>query len=358
MAFKEFIRIRRDKRLVQSIIGMQLLNFGTIAFLDTSLREVPTVIVDQDRTAESREFVSKLTATQTFNVRYSTSSTEQARSHIRAGEAKVAVVLPPEFGLRRASGADASVLALVDGSNSVVSLQITSALEGLAAKMSAHARTEDVPVIEARRTMLFNPESRVANFMLPGLLALVLANTYGFRALSLAVERESGHLERLLMAPINFVGLIIGKLLPVVLLALVNALAFVLFARFGFGVPLRGSALALALATVGYSLTFTALAMFVSATSKTEADAFGNYQYFQIPLVMLTGYIFPVSSLPRPLQLVSFVLPETHFIEITRGICLRGATLLELAPHVAFLLIAPIPLLWSAAYRFSRSTQN
>ncbi len=361
VAYKTAMKAYRDHDTLKRLLTFQVMTFVMLAFLDLTVRNIPTVIVDQDHGAESRELVASLTATQVFSVKYITSSAEQARGHIRAGRAKVAIIIPPEYSRMRAAGADARILAMVDGSDSASSSQAILALEGVAARMNAKAQLE---VVEAEATatvvthtdLLFNPERRVPNFMLPGALAVLLGILYANQvARGFASEREAGNLERLLMTPMNYTGLILGQIGPWFGLGLVNAIIYLVLIRFGFDIPLRGSTILLLISILLYLFTVMAMGAFVGAAAPTPMEALRTLGYLILPSMMLSGYIFPVSSLPKVLLPISFALPQTHMIEIMRGIFLRGATAADLAPHLLYLVVVPIILTLAAGRRFARA---
>ncbi len=352
---KELLRVRRTRHYLFTLVVAQLMNVLSLAWIDVSIRDLPIVLVDNDHSAESRELVQRVTATNTFRIAYETSSVEQARSHVRAGRAKAALVIPPDFGRHSAARSDAQILVLVDGSDASVSEQATQALDRLALEMNARATEEIVPAIEARSFILFNPSARNALFMLPGLLALLLSEQYAHRCFTLVIEREDESLERLLMTPMSHTGLILGLMAPHVIYAFVNGIVYLLLMRFGFDVPVRGAAPWLVAGIACYSVCVVALGAFVAAGSKTYDQAFTVLVVRAAPSMLLSGYVFPLSCVPKALLPFSYALPETHLIEIMRGMCLRGATVSELAPHFAYLLVASVLLTVGAIRRFSRS---
>jgi ABC-2 type transport system permease protein len=353
--YKELLLLKRNTGFIRAVLLLQMVDLGIMGWLDLTVRNMPLVIVDQDHTAESRELISRVTATGTFEVAYLTTSKEQARSHIRAGRAKAAIVIPPDYGRQRAAGLNAQVLALVDGSDSTSSGQASAAIEGVAAKLNVESAKENVGGVEARYSMMFNPQGSASLFVLPGLLAIILSESFIGRAFGVATERDEGNLERLLMTPMNYTGFMLGKLAPHFLVVVANGILYILVIRWVFDVPIRGSVLLLIGALMLYSLTFLSFASFIAAGSETEADAMAAVSLFTFPAMLLSGYIFPLSSLPKALLPVSYALPETHFVEIMRGICLRGSSAIELAPHFLYLGLAPVIWLVAGARRFHRS---
>lgn len=359
IAYKEFVQASRNKAMLRLLITLQILDFTMLAWIDITVRNMPAAIVDQDHSSESRELIERITATGTFDIKYLTSSTEQARSHIRSGRARAAIVIPPDYGRLRAAGAEARILALVDGSDSSSSNQAITSIEGVAARMNLMAQHEVVQptsFITPHAVLMFNPQGRMTSFMLPGLLAIILGSGYGYLAVrGLAGERDGGNLERLLMTPMSYTGLILGKLAPYFIMGVLNGCIYLLVMRWGFGVPIRGNIVLLVVVMTLYVLTVLSLGSFLAAGAANSGEAMGKWNLINFPTLMLTGYIFPLSSLPKLLLPISYLLPATHFIELMRGICLRGASAYELAPDILYLIFAPIVFTLLAARKFSQT---
>ena len=334
------------------LLLFQALDVGALAWLDASVRDMPVVVVDHDHTAESRALIERFEATNILKVKYLTTSTEQARGHIRAGRARVAIIVPADFGRARASGQPTQVLALMDGSDSSSSSQATSAIEEVSARIGAVDETISVDV---RSFVMFNPTGSTRLFMLPALLVMLLVGGYGYAPLDIAMQRESGTLERLLMTPMSPVGWLLGTIAPHFVMAFLNALAFLAVMRFGFGVPIRGSLVALMLAITLYTIALLSLSSFIASSAKSYESAATTMLLVLLPTQLLSGYIFPISSIPSFLLPVSYAMPETHLIAISRGICLRASTIRDLAPHYVCLALEPIVLFLLALRRFRAS---
>lgn len=357
VATKEFLHFGRNKLLIRMMFALQMLHLVMLGFIDTSARDLPTVVVDQDVTSDSRELVAKLKAARTFDIKFLTSSTAQGRDHVRAGRARVALVIPPDYHRERLLGS-ARVLALVDGTDSFVSTQAVAALGALAARLDVEEvdTTEEPRPLRVHSMQLFNPEGKTANFILPGLLPILLAGAFMLLSgSSLVREREEGTLERILMAPVSFSGLMFGKLVPYFVAAIVNQIVLVAAMRFVFGVPLNGSLVALSIAFVLYALVTLALGVFLAAGARTQTEVGARQMLIQTANVLISGYVFPLSSLPSFLLPVAYALPATHLIEVLRGITLRGASLSDLWMDFLYLALAPVVLLVGAVLRF-RST--
>jgi ABC-2 type transport system permease protein len=360
IAYKEVIEFVRSGALRKHFM-FQSLEFAMLAWINITARNLPTVVVDQDHTSESRMFVQRLESTQVFRVAYSTTSIEQARAHIKGGRAKIAIVIPPDYAHLRASGATARVLALVDGADATASSQAITALDGVTSRMNLELHSEDpddLPTVTPHSLLLFNPQRRTSTFLLPGLLAITLA--LGFvNMISRAIvqEREAGTIERLLMTPLNSTGLILGKMATYFAFGMANALILLAVMHFGFDMPMRGSWELLLLGTTLYMLTILSLGALIAAMVDSVGLSNAVTTVLFVAPVTLSGFIYPLTSVPRPLLVVSYSLPQTHFIELVRGLCLRGASLSELAPAFTYLAVTPVVLGVAACIRFSRSLQ-
>ncbi len=357
---KEAIQMARDQgtlRFALLIPVFQLVLFGLI---DTNVEDVPTAVFDQSRTRESRALLEELENTGVFRIVRAVASRDQLRDAIVAGRASVGIEIPPDFARRRLRGQPADFLVLIDGSDSSVSSQTLGAANGLALNRSLvelRSRTgiRGLP-IEAHPVLLFNPDSRSANLLIPGLLAILLTFSGTLLAtFAIVRERERGTLEQLMVTPVSPVGVVLGKLLPYLLLGFVQLLVIVALMTTIFRVPIHGSVLLLCGLSLVYLFALLSLGLLVSSFAKTQVEATQLAQMFLLPSVMLSGYIFPISSLPGPLRPVSQLLPATHFIAISRGIIIRGAGFVELWPSVAALLALAAVLVAGSARAFRKT---
>lgn len=359
---KELIHILRDRSTLIIALTVPLFQLILFGFIDQTVRDVPTVVVDQDRSSASRELTDKLRATRTFKIIGITPDPREARAAITAGRAKVGVVIGPDFHEKRLHGSGAKILVLIDGSDSSVSSQALASVNGLVASENMSAIEERIsmgkltPAISAQPVVLFNPAGRTANYIIPGLVAIVLQLVATMlAALAIVRERERGTLEQLLVTPVSPLGLMLGKLLPYLVVGFVEMVLILLAMRFVFSVPIRGSVLFLFAMALVYLFALLALGLFVSTRAQTQAQAQQMAQLFLLPSIFLSGYIFPSSGLPRPLWLIGRVLPATHMIEIMRGVVLRDAGVRELAPNVFALVAISVTLVAVSALRFHKT---
>lgn len=349
---KEFLHVWRDKgtlRVALMIPVMQLLLFG---FIDQTVHDLPTVVVDQDRSIESRLLMDQMTASKTFKIDKITTSSDLAREEIRAGRARVGVVIPPKYHDKRAHTQEAQVLVLIDGSDSSASSQALASINGLVAQDQAQrAKVANVaPGLSAQPIILFNPEGRTANYIIPG-LAAVLLQFVGVMLTASAIvrEREKGTFEQLLVTPINPLGLMLGKIGPYLFLSLLEMTIILSIMRYGFAVPIRGSLPLLYGMAVIYLFSLLSLGLLISTRAKTQMEAQQGAQMLVLPAMFLSGYIFPFEGMPIVLKAIGLCFPATHMIAIMRGVVLRDANALDLWPHVATLVVSSILLVFLAA---------
>jgi ABC-2 type transport system permease protein len=357
---KEAVQMLRDKGSLRFALltpAFQLILFGLI---DMNVKHVRTVVFDQSRTAESRQLVNDFVNTSYFDVVAEVPSHAALREFIVAGRASVGVEIPPDFARRRLNNEPADFLVLIDGSDSTISSQALAAANGVAlsrsvSELAEKAGAKDIP-IRSHPLLLFNPDSRTANLLIPGLVAILLTFSGTIlAAFAIVRERERGTLEQLMVTPASPIAVMLGKLLPYLVLAFIQLL-FVLFLMVVvFRVPIHGSLpLLLALATV-YIFALLSLGLLVSSRARTQMEAIQGAQAFLLPSIMLSGYIFPISSLPGPLRLVSKILPATHFIAIARGIIIRGAGFPDLWRSVAALIVIAAVLIGASTRAFHKT---
>jgi len=360
---KEFLHIRRDRATLVTALAIPIFQLLLFGFIDQNVKDLPTVVVDQDQSRESRELIDKLKATHTFAIRRVTADPHDARSQIASGRARVGVVIPPDFHDKRARGEEAKVLVLIDGSDSAVSAQALGAVSGLASQVSLEEMNEQsrttgmapITPLSTQPIILFNPDGRTANYIIPGLIAIMLQIVaIVLTAIAIVRERERGTLEQLLVTPINPLGLMLGKLAPYLIIGVVET-GIILFAmRFGFDVPIRGSLVFLFAMAIIYLFALLSLGLFISTRAQTQAQAQQQAQFFFLPSVFLSGYIFPTAGLPTVLYVIGQMMPATHMIEIMRGIVLRDAGPVELLPNVLALIAISIILVWASVRRFHK----
>ncbi len=358
---KETLHIRRNRGVLIVTVMMPVMQMLLFGFIDQTVHDVPTVIVDQDRSVQSRELMDKLRATKTFEIKEVTTNPNAARDAITQGKAGVGIVIPPDFHDLRARNLPAKVLVLIDGSDSTVSAGALAAVNGVVAdenlRVIAQEARGGMP-LSAQPIILFNPEGRTANYIIPGLVAILMQMIAIFLASgSIVRERERGTMEQLLVTPIDPLGLMLGKVAPYMFLGLGETALILTIMRWCFAVPIQGSLVFLFGIMVVYLAALLAFGLFISVRAKTEMEAMQTAQMLVLPSIFLSGYIFPTKGMPFLLQAIGEVLPATHMVAVMRGIVLRDAGPLEMTSHVLALVVFAVVLVWASVRRISKLTQ-
>jgi len=357
---KEVLHIRRNRGVLIVTVMMPVMQMLLFGFIDQTVHDVPTVVVDQDQSVQSRELMDELRATKTFDIQHITTSTDIARGAIIRGNASVGVVIPPDYHNRRSRNQPAKILVLIDGSDSTVSAGALAAINGIVATDNLEVLTRDARggmPLSAQPIILFNPEGRTANYIIPGLVAILMQMIAIFLASGSVVrEREKGTMEQLMVTPVDPLGLMLGKVAPYLFLGLGETALILAIMRWGFAVPIQGSLIFLFGIMIVYLAALLALGLFISTRAKTEMEAMQMAQMLVLPSVFLSGYIFPIKGMPFLLQAVSHVLPATHMVAVMRGIVLRDAGPTEMLGHVLALLAFAVILVWASVRRISKMT--
>jgi ABC-2 type transport system permease protein len=357
---KEILHIRRNRGVLVVTVMMPVMQLLLFGFIDQTVHDVATVVVDQDRTVHSRELMDHLRATKTFAITQITSDPDAAREAIIAGRASVGVVIPPDYHNLRTRERPAKILVLIDGSDSTVSAGALAAVNGIVSQENLSVLAKDARggmPLSAQPIILFNPEGRTANYIIPGLVAILMQMIAIFLASgSIVREREKGTMEQLMVTPVDPLPLMLGKVAPYLVLGLGETALILAIMSWGFSVPIQGSLIFLFAIMIVYLAALLAFGLFISTRAKTEMEAMQMAQMLVLPSVFLSGYIFPIKGMPIVLQAVSQILPATHMVAVMRGIVLRNAGPSEMALHVIALVLFSVLLVWASIRRVSKMT--
>lgn len=356
--YKETLHVRRDFgtlffSLIIPLLQMVILGFG----IDTNIRQVNTVVLNEDGHVESRRFIDRLRNSDTFRVIGYVYSDRELNDAIISGRAKVGVKIPVDYSDQLSKNASAQVLVLVDGSDSSVAGQAVnvSAAIGLDESLQRILGPRQALPVDVRPKLLFNPDSRSPNFFLPGLMSVLLLNVTTFlTAFAIVREKERGTIEQLFVTPVRPLGLMVGKLLPYFGIGFFELCLIVFFMRTVFQVPINGSLILLVLLSLPYLFVALALGMLISSKANSQAEAMQLAFLTILPSIFFSGYIFPRETMPLGFYLLSFLIPATYYIDITRGIILRGATIFHLWVDALVLTGMGTTLLLLAAKRFQK----
>ncbi len=360
--YKETIHILRDPRtlfLMLMIPGLQLTIFGFA--IDLDVKHIPTVVYDLDRKAPARELVDAFKNTSYFDVIVHAKSDEELNSAIVDGTAKVGIKIPPDYTARLLAGDTASFQVLIDGSDSSIARQALNVSTGIASSRSLHVVANELPVItrprvEALPRVLFNEEMKTANFMVPGLVGIIMQLVTVFlTAFSIVREKENGTLEQLMATPVSRLGLMLGKLAPYSVIGALETCVVLVLMRVVFGVSVMGSLPLLGAFAVLFLITALGIGLLVSTIAGSQVEAMQWAFLIMLPSILLSGFIFPLETMPRPIFYVAHVIPVTYFLRILRGIILRGAGFEDLWDEGLWLALIGVVVLLLSARRFRKT---
>jgi ABC-2 type transport system permease protein len=357
---RQLFRDPKTKRIIFAAPIIQLLLFGYA--VNTDVRNVRTVAVDQDRTAESRLLLETLTASGYFRIVESADDPLAIERALDGGSALVGIQIPPGFSRDLKAGEAATAQILIDGTNS----NTATVAQGYAGRIildfaqDQAAKRGVVPKggIDLRSRAWYNPDLSSQVYNVPGVVGMLLI-LMALLLTSLAVvrERELGTLEQLMVSPIKPIELILGKTVPVLIVCMVDLALITTLAVFWFGVPLRGPLAALILASLLYVLAGLGAGLFVSTISKTQQEAFLTMFLFLLPGIILSGFMYPIDTMPPLFQYITLLNPIRYFMEMVRGIFLKGQGVADLWSHYLILTGMAFVVVYGAGKRFKKSLE-
>jgi ABC-2 type transport system permease protein len=364
LTWKEFLQLKRDPitmRMIVLVPILQTLVFGYAINYD--VKHLKTVVLDEARSYESRELVAKMKATEYFDIVGYVSSLDELRREIDTARAVAGLVIDRDFGKNLHRGTPAGALLIVNASDTTTSSQAMSIASGIANGLSIQVLaqragwTSSALPVDLRIRPWYNPDLRTASFIIPGLIAIILTFTLiQFTASAIVRERERGTLEQLQVTPATRTEIILGKIFPFTLIGYVQLTMTVLLLRFLFGIPIRGSVFELYVVGLLFIAAVLGLGMLISTVARTQMQAMQMSTFFLLPFVFLSGYVFPIDGMPAIFQYISRLIPARYFIEVLRGIILRGVGLRELWEPVAWLTFYTVLIIVLAVLRFKKTT--
>ena len=365
--WKEVIELRQDPRIFGIIFIAPVVQLAVLGYAATTdVRNVPIVVVDADRSTGSRDLISRFTGSGIFELVDVVSDERQIDRYLESGDAWMALSIPANFGERVAGGRPATLQVVADGSDAnstnIALGYANNLLTGYAQETVERRRPSGAAAvsmggsIEPRVRVWFNPTLESRYFMLPGIFALLLlVVTSNLSSMAIVREREIGTLEQLNVTPLGRLELIVGKLLPYGIIGLIDVLIVLVVIVFWFEVPLRGSFWLLFGMSVIYLLTTLGLGLFISTISHTQQQAMMTSTFFfLIPMMYLSGFVFPIENMPDIIQPITYLIPLRYFVVILRGIFLKGVGLETLWPQALALLGWGAAILMLAYVRSSK----
>jgi ABC-2 type transport system permease protein len=356
---KEFIQIRRDRGLLRTVMLMpllQLLIYGYV--VATEIRALPIAVLDYSASTESRMLVDRFVAGGYFKLQGYLSSQNEADASLNSGRALMVVVIPTDFAKDIRRGVRAKIQLLVDGTNSNTATIALGYASGIVATENADRLRDNFQrrgfqMIEAgireEPRVWFNPSLRPINYMVPGIICVLLMELMvPLTAFSLVRERERGTIEQLMVTPLRSGEMLIGKTIPYALIGLADSLVILAAGTLWFGVPVAGSILSLLICALLFIVVALGMGILLSTVVNTQQQAALSSQFVIVPNLLLSGFMFAIDSMPLPMQYFTTILPMRYFLVIVRGIMMKGLGLAQLWDQ-----ILPLALLGAVIFALS-----
>lgn len=354
IALKELLQLRRDRLTLAMMVALPVLQLTLFGYaIDTDVRHIPTVVYDQDQSAQSRDFAQSMRATGFYDLAGEVHGYDEISRAFRSGAARVALVVPPGYASDLQIGRTAPLQLVVDGSDPQTVASALNTAAGLA--QSRAFKPGVLPRISLEPDTWYNPDLKTAIYIVPGLIGVILTMTMVMlTSMAIARERERGTLEQLIVSPLRRGELIVGKIAPYIAMGYVQMTVILLLGHLIFGVPFSGSLALLYLLAFVFIAANLALGLFFSTLAQTQQQAMQMSFFFFLPNILLSGFMFPWEAMPRPAQLLSQALPLTHFLRIVRGIVLKGSGLADLSVELLWLSGILVVLVVVASLRFRK----
>jgi ABC-2 type transport system permease protein len=362
---KEFIQIFRDVRTLIMILIIPIMQLFLLGYSATNdVRNVPLVVLDQSRSPESRALLDAYRAADYFRIAYDVQSEAEIETLIARGDARAAVIIPPDYAQRLSEG-NAQVAFILDGSDPTSASTALSAAQLISQSHSTEILTERFastgtnmrvkPPVEVRTRVWYNPDLVSAYFMIPGVIGMILyAIAAILTATSVVRERERGTIEQLIVTPIRPWELIVGKLLPYVILGFFNTIEVLAVGHWWFGMPIRGDLGLILLLSVDFLITGLGIGLFASTIANTQQEAMLTVWLTLLPSIFLSGFFFPLEAMPAFLRMLSYLMPLRYYLVIIRSLLLKDVGLAMIRNDVIAMTLFAVSIMTAAALRFRK----
>ena len=362
MLWKELVQLRRDRLTLGMMLGIPAIQLALFGYaIQTEVRHLPTVVLDESRTAESRRLIEVFRNSGNFDIVELVSSRAAMQDRIERGQANAALVIPPDYlrQLRRDRGAEVQVV--VDAADPLASsAALSAAVQAGVARSQALSRESGgrPPALEVRVRPWYNPGLRSAVYIVPGIIGVLLSLTLVLiTSMSIVRERERGTLEQLVVTPIDKTSIMLGKILPFLLIGYVQITVILVLGRLLFRVPIMGSLSLLYLLSLSFIVASLALGLLMSTLVRSQVQAMQLSFLFLLPNILLSGFMFPRQAMPAVAQWIGAALPLTYFLTILRGVLLKGIGLEHLWPQALALVGFAVGLIWLSVLRFHKTVE-
>jgi ABC-2 type transport system permease protein len=360
IVIKEFIQVFRDKRMRFFLFVpplVQLFVFGYVVTLDVS--NIPTAILDLDKSYESRELARRLESSGYFTILHTPASVEEVTGLLDRGKVLCVVQINRGFMKDLRKGVPTSVQVIVDGTYSNTALVALNYANTVIARFARdrgpRKSAAEGASIDLRVRAWYNPDLKSKNYFVPGVMAsIILLVSLMLTSMAVVRERESGTMEQLMVTPIKPIELILGKTIPFAAISFIDMMLVTAVGVFWFEVPIRGSLLLLLLCTAIYLLSVLGTGLFISTVARTQQQALMAAMFFNMPAILLSGFAFPIENMPAVFQYVTYLNPLRYFLIIIRGVFLKGNGIVILWPQMAALLAIGMIVITLSALRFRK----
>jgi ABC-2 type transport system permease protein len=362
MLHKEFIQMRRDRLTLGMMIGIPAVQLALFGFaIRTEVRHLPTVVLDESRSAESRALVSVMRNTGNFTIVETVNSRTEIADRLASGDARAAVIIPPEFNRDIKRGRTAHAQVIVDAADPMASSAAIAGASLAGAMRSAEivaSRAGRSPPLEVRVRPWYNPALRSEAYIVPGIIGVLLSMTLLIiTAMAIVRERERGTLEQLIVTPLDKTSLMLGKILPFALVGYVQMSVILILGKLLFDMPIRGSLPLLYVVTLGFIVANLGIGLLISTLVKTQVQAMQLGFFTMLPNILLSGFMFPRVAMPEPAQWIGAILPLTYYLEVLRGILLKGVGMEYLWREALILAGFAVVLVTLSVRRFSKTLE-
>ena len=362
---KEFIQILRDPRTLIMIIIIPIMQLFLLGYSATNdVRNVPLAVLDQSKSTESRALLDAYKAADYFRIAYTVQSEAEIETLISRGDARAAVIIPPDYANRLNDG-NAQVAFILDGSDPTSASTALSAAQLISQAHSTKLLTERFartgqnmriqPPVQVRTTVWYNPDMVSAYFMIPGVIGMILyAIAAILTASSVVRERERGTIEQLIVTPIRPWELIVGKLMPYVILGFFNTIEVLAVGHWWFGMPIRGDLGLILILSVVFLATGLGIGLFASTIANTQQEAMLTVWMTLLPSIFLSGFFFPLEAMPAVLRWLSYLMPLRYYLVIIRSLLLKGVGIEMIQTDVLAMVLFAVGIMTAAALRFRK----
>jgi len=363
---KEFIQILRDPRTLALVLVIPIMQLFLLGYAATNdIREVPLVVFDQDRGPAARELLDAYRASDYFRVAFDVQTEQELSDLIDGGAARVGLIIPPDYTKQIRGNGVGQVVFILDGSDPTVASTALSAAQLVGQSLSTRVTAERLSrhgqaavltaPVDVRTQVWYNPDLRSTYYMIPGVIGMILfALTSILTATAIVRERERGTIEQLIVTPIRPWELVVGKMLPYVILAFLNTLEVLALGHWWFGVPIRGDLGVILLLSGLFLLSSLGIGLLASTFANTQQEAMLLVWMTLLPTIFLSGFFFPLQSMPKVLQWVSYLLPLRYYLNIIRSLMLKENGLIGLQDEIIALVIFGLALMTIASLRFKK----